>query len=175
MPRTAQLSIHGFGQRWHGWSEMLGRAGQRLFEGLGIALVLAGVSLLLALLTYSPSDVSLDTAVDAAPRNFLGHDGALVADLLVQSVGLAAYLVPAVLFGWAFRLMLARPIRRPLRGTALLLLGLVLGAAACSILRPGLSLPAGAGGVVGWLLLGLAERAGLASLALPLAMTAAAL
>ncbi len=175
MPRAAQLSVRGFGQRWRGWSEMLGGSGQRIFEGLGVALVVVSLLLLLALLTYSPSDVSLDTAADAPPRNFLGHDGALVADLLVQSVGLAAYLVPAVLFGWAFRLMLARPIRRPGRGIVLLLLALVLGAAACSILRAGPALPAGAGGVVGWALLGLAERAGLAHFALPLAMAAAAL
>jgi len=175
MPRAAQLPVRGFGQRWRGGSDMFGGVGQRLFEGLGAALVLAGLSLLLALLTYSPSDVSLDTAVDAPPRNFLGHNGALIADLLVQSLGLAAYLMPAVLFGWAFRLMLGRPIHRPLRGIALLLLALVLGAASCSILRPGMSLPAGAGGVVGRLLLGLAERAGLAPHALPLAMAAAAL
>ena len=162
MPRAAQLSVRGFGQRWRGWSEMLGGTGQRIFEGLGVALVVVSLLLLLALLTYSPSDVSLDTAADAPPRNFLGHDGALVADVLVQSVGLAAYLVPAVLFGWAFRLMLARPIRRPGRGIVLLLLALVLGAAACSILRAGPALPAGAGGVVGWVLLRLAERAGLA-------------
>src|SRR5439155_10459614 len=115
------------------------------------------------------------TAVDAPPRNFLGHDGALVADILVQSVGLAAYLVPTVLMGWAFRLLLGHPIRRPLRGIGLLLLTLVLGAASCSILHPGLSLPAGAGGAVGWVLLALATRVGLGALVLPLAMAAAAL
>jgi S-DNA-T family DNA segregation ATPase FtsK/SpoIIIE len=175
MPRAAQLSVRGFGQRWSSGSEMFGGLGQRIFEGLGVALVLAGLMLLLALLTYSPSDVSLDTAADAPPRNFLGHDGALVADLLVQSVGLAAYLVPSVLLGWAFRLMLARPIRRPGRGIVLLLLALVLGAAACSILHAGPALPTGAGGVVGWMLLRLVERVGLGPLVLPLAMTAAAL
>ncbi len=145
MPRAAQVSVRGFGQMWRGWSEMLGAFGRRLFEGIGVALVLAGILLLLALLTYTPGDASLDTAVDASPRNFLGRDGALVADILIQSVGLAAYLVPAVLFGWAFRLMLQRPIRRPVRGIVLLLVALILGAAACSILHPGLSLPAGAG------------------------------
>ena len=175
MPRAAQVSVRGFGHLWRGWSEMLGGFGRRLFEGLGVALVLASLLLLLALLTYNPGDVSLDTAVDASPRNFLGRDGALVADILVQSVGLAAYLVPTVLFGWAFRLMLQRPIRRPVRGIVLLLVALVLGAAACSILHPGLALPAGAGGAVGWVLLGLAGRAGLAPFALPLAMAAAAL
>jgi len=179
MPRTAQLPYRSFGRGlgyfWRGWLETVEGWGKRLFEGLGVALVLVGLLLLLALLTYTPGDPSLDTAVDAPPRNFLGRDGALVADLLIQSVGLAAYLVPAVLFGWAFRLMLQRPIRRPLRGILLLLVALVLGAAACSILNPDLALPAGAGGVVGWVLLTAAERAGLAAVALPLAMAAAAL
>ena len=175
MPRAAQLSVRGFGHRWRGASEMLGGFGQRLFEGLGVALVLVSLLLLLALLTYDPGDVSLDTAADASPHNFLGHDGALIADVLVQGVGLAAYLVPAVLLGWALRLLLGQPIRRPLRGIGWLLLALVLGAAACSILHPGLRLPAGGGGAVGWVLLGLAQRAGLGGLALPLAMAAAAL
>src|SRR5712691_7731424 len=175
MPRAAQLSVRGFGHRWRGGSEMLGGLGQRLFEGLGVALALASLLLLLALLTYNPGDVSLNTAIDAAPRNFLGHNGALIADLLVQSVGLAAYLVPTVTFGWAFRLLLGHPLRRPVRGILLLLLALVLGAAACSILRSGLSLPAGAGGAVGWVLLGFAKRAGVSAFVLPLAMAAAAL
>src|SRR5258708_30442355 len=118
MPRAAQLSVRGFGHRWRGGAEMLGGFGQRLFEGLGVALVLVGLLLLLALLTYNPRDISLDTAVDAPPHNFLGRDGALIADLLVQSVGLAAYLVPAVLLGWAIRLLLGQAIRRPLRAIA---------------------------------------------------------
>src|ERR1700687_4938577 len=129
MPRAAQLSVRGFGHHWRAWSETLGGVGRRLFEGLGVALVLASLLLLLALLTYNPGDVSLDTAVDASPRNFLGRDGALIADVLVQGVGLAAYLVPTVLLGWAFRLLLGQAIRRPLRGIGLLLLALVLGGA----------------------------------------------
>jgi S-DNA-T family DNA segregation ATPase FtsK/SpoIIIE len=175
MPRAAQVSVRGFGDRWRGWSETLAGLGQRLSEGLGALLVLASLLLLLALLTYSPGDASLDTAGDAPIRNFLGGDGALVADLLLQSVGLAAYLVPAVLLGWAFGLMLRRPLRRPARRVVLLLLALVLGAAACSILHPGLALPAGGGGALGWMLLGVVERAGLMFFALPLAMAAAAL
>jgi len=46
--------------------------------------------------------------------------------------------------GWAFRLMLQRPIRRLTRKLALVVLVLVLGAAACSILQPDVALPAGA-------------------------------
>src|SRR6266851_670019 len=175
MPRAAQLSVRGFGHRWRGGSEMFGGLGQRLFEGLGVVLVLASLLVLLALLTYNPGDVSLNTAIDAPPRNFLGHNGALIADVLVQSFGLAAYLVPSVMFGWAFRLLLGHPVRRPARGILLLLLALVLGAASCSILHAGLSLPAGAGGAVGWVVLGLAKRVGLGAIVLPLAMAAAAL
>src|SRR6266851_3273261 len=132
MLRTAQLPAgafrRGVAYRWRGWRESFGGVGRRLFEGLGAALVLASLLLLLALLTYSPGDASLDTAADSPIRNYLGHDGALIADALVQSVGLAAYLVPAVLLGWAFRLMLQQPIRRPLRALALLLLALGRGA-----------------------------------------------
>ena len=179
MPRSAQLLSRGFGRgfgyRLRGWSDVLSGLGRRLYEGLGAALVMASLLLLLALLTYHPGDASLDTAADAPARNFLGHDGALIADLLLQSVGLAAYLVPAALLGWAFRLLLQRPVRRLGRRLLLLLLALLLGGAACSILQPEMALPAGAGGAVGVVLLRLLEHAGLIGAALPLAMLAAAL
>jgi S-DNA-T family DNA segregation ATPase FtsK/SpoIIIE len=179
MPRAAQLSYRvggrGSGYRWQGWSEVALGVSRRLAGALGAVLVLASFLTLLALLTYSRGDASLDTAAAAAPVNYLGRDGALLADLLLQSVGLAAYLVPVALLGWAFRLMLQRPIRRPGRSVLMLLLALLLGAGACAILHPALALPAGAGGVIGWIVLGLVERTGLSGVALPLAMAEAAL
>ncbi|HEX3862485.1 MAG TPA: DNA translocase FtsK 4TM domain-containing protein [Stellaceae bacterium] len=175
MPRTAQIAARGFGHRWRGWRETFGGVSRRVFEGLGAALVLASFLTLLALLTYNPADASLDTAVDVAPSNYLGRDGAIFADVLFQSVGLAAYLVPVVLLGWAFNLLLQRPIRHLPRRLLMVLLTLFLGAAACSILHPVLGMPAGAGGTVGWLLLDAASRTELVSFELPLAMIAAAL
>jgi DNA segregation ATPase FtsK/SpoIIIE, S-DNA-T family len=174
MSRSAQMSIRGFGHRVRGWRETLGGLERRAYSGLGAGLALASALLLLALLTYNPGDPSLDTAADSPAGNYLGHDGALVADLLIQSIGLAAYLIPAVLLGWAFRLMLQRPIRRPVRRLAMLLLGLLLGAFACSILQLSMPLPAGSGGAVGWTLINGVARAGLGGIALPLAMGAAA-
>ncbi|HYU13257.1 MAG TPA: DNA translocase FtsK 4TM domain-containing protein, partial [Stellaceae bacterium] len=176
MARTAQLTARGFSGRVRVWGDVLGGVKRRLFEGLGMLLVLASLLLLLALLTYNPGDASLNTAVAAPARNYLGHDGAVIADLLIQSIGLAVYLLPAVLLGWAFRLMLQRPIRRLGRKLGLLLLALLLGAVACSVLHPALALalPAGAGGAVGWAVLRLIERVGLATLALPVAMIVAA-
>src|SRR5205085_8663591 len=85
MPRTAQFMPggyrRGFGQRWHAWRETFSGIVRRISEGVGATLVLASFLLLLALLTYSPRDASLNTAVAAAPRNYLGNYGALVADL----------------------------------------------------------------------------------------------
>ena len=91
----------------------------------------------LALLTYDPRDPSLDTAIDMAPHNFLGHDGAVVADLLRQGFGLAAFLIPAALLGWSFRLLLDRPLRGVRVKLALLPPALLLGSLALSVLDAG--------------------------------------
>ena len=175
MARSAQLAMRGFGGRVRFWGDVLSGVKYRVFEALGALLVLASLLLVLALLTYFPGDASFDTAVAAPPRNYLGYDGAVIADLLMQSVGFAAYLVPAVLLGWAFRLMLRRPVHRFVRRLAMLGAALILGALACSVLQIPGGPPAGAGGAVGWALLRLITSVGLAPLALPVAMTAAAL
>lgn len=178
MAKSAQLA-RGFGQRVNrqvdSWNALVAAAKRRLFEGLGTALVLVCFLLVLALLTYNPGDPSLNTAVDATPANFLGRDGAFVADLLVQGLGLAAFLVPLILLGWAFRLLLQRPLHRMPRRLLRVVPALVFGAFACSVLRAApIPLPAGAGGTIGWELLRLLEAAGLDALALPMAMAAAA-
>jgi S-DNA-T family DNA segregation ATPase FtsK/SpoIIIE len=158
-----------------GWGELAEPARRRLFEAGGFGLMLSSLLILLSLLTYNPGDPSLDTAADISPHNFLGHDGAALADVLLQAIGLAAYLIPLLLLGLSFRLLLHRPLRALPRRLLQLLLVLLLGAFACSVLQTPLALPSGTGGALGWALLRLAGRAGLASLALPLAMTAAAL
>ncbi len=68
---------------------------------LGVALALASVLLLLALATYHPSDPSLNTSVDpaaattaAAVKNWIGPAGSIASDLLLQSLGLAAFFLP---------------------------------------------------------------------------------
>ncbi len=120
-----------------------------LFEGLGFLLFLASLLLALALLTYAPRDPSLDTASGTAASNFVGRGGAVFADLLRQSLGLAAFLLPGILLGWSLRLLLGRGLRALRKKLALLPVGLVLGAFALSILSPP-SPPADAGGVLGW-------------------------
>jgi DNA segregation ATPase FtsK/SpoIIIE, S-DNA-T family len=73
---------------------------------LGLVLALVSVLLLLALATYHPGDPSLNTATDTnlphAVRNWTGLFGAWLSDLLLQSIGLTAFLLPLWLggIGW---------------------------------------------------------------------------
>ena len=148
----------------------------RLAEAFGFALLLVCLLLFLSLFTYDPRDGSLNTAVDAMPHNFVGHDGAVLADLLWQSLGLACFLIPILLLAWSFRLMLHRPLRSAWTRLALLPAVLTLGAVALSILDLGaLAPPAGPGGAIGWVMERLLMRSGLGTAALPISMVAAAI
>jgi hypothetical protein len=71
----------------------------RLGGGAIIAASLAGY---VSLLTWSIHDPSLNHATGAPATNLLGRPGAILADLLMQSVGLAAaaLLLPPVIWGW---------------------------------------------------------------------------
>src|SRR5437588_4059246 len=147
----------------------------RLAEAFGFALLLACFLLFLSLFTYDPRVGSLNTAVDAMPHNFLVHDGAVLADLLWQSLGLACFLIPLLLLAWSFRLVLHRPLRSAWTRLALLPAVLTLGAVVLSILGLGaLAPPAGPGGAIGWVIERLLVRAGLGTAALPISMAAAA-
>jgi len=166
--------VRGTARRMPGWADSLATLKRRLLESLGFTLLLACFALVLALLTYDPRDPSLDTAVDAVPNNFLGYSGAVLADLLRQGLGLAAFLIPVVLLGWGFRLLLNRPLISLWLKVALLPVVLVLGAFALSVLDLG-NLPQEPkfGGAVGWGLQGLLMRASPSIAALPISVTAA--
>ena len=167
------MSNHGRGPA--GFSAALSMLKRRLLEGLGLALLLASLLLIAALLTYDAHDPSLDTAVDASPHNFLGHNGAVLADILWQGLGLACFLIPILLLGWSFRMLLNRPLRSIWPRLALLPVVLLLAALALSILDLGtLSPPAGPGGAIGWGLHRILLHSGLGTAGLPISMSAAA-
>jgi S-DNA-T family DNA segregation ATPase FtsK/SpoIIIE len=93
---------------------------------LGLLLTLVSLLLLLALATYRPTDPSLNTASGAigahAVGNWIGLFGAWLSDLLLQSLGIAAFLLPLWLgeLGWTW--MRSRPSGSPfLRWTGSLL------------------------------------------------------
>src|SRR6516162_1713294 len=174
MARSIGFSVRGTARHVCGWADTLEMLKRRLLESLGLALLLACSLLALALATYDPPDPSLNTAVDAAPHNFLGYSGAVLADVLRQSIGFAAFLIPLVLLGWSLRLLLSRPLVSFRLKVALLPVAIVLGAFALSVLDVGtLSPDAKFGGAIGWGLQRLLMRASLSTLALPISVVTA--
>jgi S-DNA-T family DNA segregation ATPase FtsK/SpoIIIE len=93
---------------------------------LGLVLTLVSLLLILALATYHPTDPSLNTASgEAGPhavRNWIGLFGAWLSDVLLQSLGITAYLLPLWLGGLGWTWMRSRPSGSPfLRWTGSLL------------------------------------------------------
>ncbi len=76
------------------------------FEVLGLGLLGAGLFAAAALISYSPADPSLNTTTSAAPTNWLGGPGALIADLLMQAFGLAASVLILPLMTWGLGLII---------------------------------------------------------------------
>ncbi|MGE0724120.1 MAG: DNA translocase FtsK 4TM domain-containing protein, partial [Alphaproteobacteria bacterium] len=128
---------------------------RRAEEMIGAGLLVVGAAVLVALATYDRGDPSFNRAVDAPVRNMMGRAGAYAADLLWQSAGIAALLVPIVLIAWGWRLTAHRSIRQPsLRLIAFFPALLALATVAAVVPTPaGWPLQGGFGGFTGALLL----------------------
>jgi len=123
------------------------RVGQ--LGGLGL-LVIAGLAAA-ALATWSVSDPSINHATDGPTRNLLGPPGAVVADLLMQTLGLASTAMLLPLSIWGIRLIGRGEIARERARLAAWIGGTLLASAALAALPtlPSWPLPTGLGGVVG--------------------------
>ena len=66
----------------------------RLIEIIGIIILCLGVFLIIALISYSPTDPNFIFPKDTEIKNMLGFRGSYISDLFFQSVGLVAYLIP---------------------------------------------------------------------------------
>jgi S-DNA-T family DNA segregation ATPase FtsK/SpoIIIE len=104
---------------------------RRLNEILGLVLLVAAALLLLALATYTPTDPSADTVgnyatgahtsaglaarLAAGPaHNWTGLAGAWLADLILQTIGIAAFFLPIVLARLGLCWMRQRPAGSPM-------------------------------------------------------------
>ncbi len=93
-----------------GASDFLAR---RAAEALGLALLALALIVAVALWGYDPNDPSLNHATAGPSSNPLGIFGASIADVLEQTLGLAAWLVVLVPPLWALRLIFAKPLAWP--------------------------------------------------------------
>ncbi|NKB56191.1 MAG: cell division protein FtsK [Alphaproteobacteria bacterium] len=118
---------------------------EKTAQGFGLALIAAAVALLAALMSYHPSDPSLNTATGAPVQNLLGHAGAYVSDMMLQSLGLAGALLAPVAVGWGWRIWREHTLKQPWLRIALLPVGLLAAAVALAALRAPEAWPLGAG------------------------------
>src|ERR1035441_1323712 len=86
----------------------------RLNEAVGLLLFLAGLAVVLSLLSYSSADPSWNTATGSThTHNLLGLSGAKWADLLFQTFGIAAFLLPLHVWGLAWKWLRSSTIESP--------------------------------------------------------------
>ena len=104
---------------------------RRFNELIGFLGITLAISLVLALLSYSPRDASFNVSAQTPEvhpsRNWIGPAGAYTADFVFQLLGYAAFLLPMVIFGLGVRWFRSRPLESAigaLIGYVLLILSL---------------------------------------------------
>src|SRR5258706_555563 len=127
----------------------------------GLLLVLAAAAALVALVSYSSDDASLNNANLRDASNWLGAFGAVAADLLLQIFGWAALAFLAPLFVWGARALRGKSLKYAMWRLLAWPLGTLTVAAGLGLLPPLTSLPAGAGGMIGIAANGLSAHAAL--------------
>ena len=70
----------------------------RLIEIIGIIISILGILLLLALISYSPSDPNFIFSENTEIKNLLGFKGSYISDFFLQSLGLISFLIPITFF-----------------------------------------------------------------------------
>src|SRR5579863_4895401 len=154
---------------------------RRAAEAVGVALLALVVGAGLSLMSWTVDDPSFNHATSAAPHNWLGRGGAIVADLLMQFLGVASAAALAPPAAWGWRLVAQRRLGRASTRVLLLMAGAAATAGVASLLPASASwpLPTGLGGVVGdvvvWVPRLLFAGAQLKMFAVGLALAAAAI
>jgi len=131
-------------------------------ELAGLALLALGLGLALALASYDARDPSWFVATAEPARNLLGELGALLADPLMRTLGLAAWTPAAALTVWGLRLTLHRGEARVWSRLALTALAAPVAAMFAAAHAPFAGWPletSGLGGLIGDMGLGALLRA----------------
>ena len=85
---------------------------RRVMEMVGLALVIAGVALFVALASAGTYDPSFNRVSNAPVLNLLGSAGANIASLLYGGAGLAAFLLAVTPIFWGVHLLRKQPLTR---------------------------------------------------------------
>ena len=77
---------------------------KRLIEFTGIFLFFAGIFIFLSLISYSPEDPNFIFPESSEIKNILGYQGSFVSDIILQSIGLVAFLIPVTFIFTGFNI-----------------------------------------------------------------------
>lgn len=118
---------------------------------LGTGLFALAFAVLLALWSYNPDDPDLNTQTYAEATNWLGENGAVIADVLMQTLALASYLLIAPLLLWGLKVIRLKWLPMFWLNLAALPVGIILLSVALSVPAPDpdFSVQSGYGGVLG--------------------------
>ena len=86
---------------------------RRLNELIGLLVLASAALLFLSLVSYHPTDSSLNTISSAPIRNWIGPAGAWISDLILQIEGISAFILPILLAALGWTWMLSRPASSP--------------------------------------------------------------
>ena len=87
---------------------------RRLNEATGFLFLAAGILFLLSMASFHPRDPSWDTAAGAVrTNNLIGPTGAHIADIFLQTFGLAAFLFPLLIFGLGWKWIRSEALEAP--------------------------------------------------------------
>jgi DNA segregation ATPase FtsK/SpoIIIE, S-DNA-T family len=86
---------------------------RRLNELIGLLVFASAVLLFLSLVSFHPTDPSLNTVGSGPIRNWIGPAGAYLSDILLQIEGISAFLLPILLAALGWTWMLSRPAGSP--------------------------------------------------------------
>lgn len=78
---------------------------RRLLESGGIVLIFGSLTILMALASWSAQDPSINFSSDLPVRNWLGKVGAIISDLLMQTVGIASISFALITLYWGWCLI----------------------------------------------------------------------
>jgi S-DNA-T family DNA segregation ATPase FtsK/SpoIIIE len=117
---------------------------RRVSEIVGVALFAVSLIWLIALVSYDPNDAAwfFATGANDQPSNFIGPVGAFLAELSIQVLGFASYVLPGLVAAAAWHYFWCRPIEAvytKVTGLAVLLggtsamLSLVVGTASAGV------------------------------------------
>jgi S-DNA-T family DNA segregation ATPase FtsK/SpoIIIE len=129
----------------------IGLATRRFKELVGIVLILISFTFVVSILSYHPSDPSLNSSTSGPVKNILGLTGSYLADFLLQIFGVVALLPSLIFSAWGWRFLNKKVIHFIWLRILALITGLLLASIAFSVFTPPEAWPlqSGIGGVAG--------------------------